>query len=132
MANHNIERLSEDVKREITTAMREIKDSRVSAHLVTISHVEVTNDLSYCTVHVSCLDGEGATKEAIECLSGAQGFFKKRINARIKMRKMPELIFKPDNSLEYYAKIEGIIKNLPKRTTEESADVSDKDGNNED
>lgn len=118
MANHNMERLSEDVKRELTAAMREIKDPRVSSHLITISHVEVTNDMSYCTVHISCLDGSDAVKEAIVSLTAAQGFFKRRINARIKMRKMPELIFKEDNSLEYYEKIDGIIKKLPKRAGE--------------
>lgn len=127
MANHNIARLSEDVKREITTAIREIKDSRIAGRIVTISHVEITNDLSYCTVYVSCLDGAEAAADAADCLKGAAGFFKKRINARIKMRKMPELIFKPDTSLDYYEKIDGIIRNLPKRTTEETGEENEEE-----
>ena len=113
MANHNIQRLTEDVKREISVAMRDIKDSRVASGIVSVSHVEITNDLSYCKVYVSSLDGGEKTEEAVECLKKAQGFFKKRINARIKMRKMPEIIFQPDHSLAYYEKISEIIDNLP-------------------
>lgn len=114
MANHNIDRLTEDVKREISVAMHEIKDSRIADKIVSVSHVEITNDLSYCKVYVSVLGKEKSTGEAIECLKGAAGFFKKRINARIKLRKMPELIFLADNSLDYYDKISKIIDALPK------------------
>lgn len=112
MANHNIQRLTEDVKREISVAMRDIKDSRVANGIVSVSHVEITNDLSYCKVYISVLSGGAKTDEAAECLQKAQGFFKKRINARIKMRKMPEIIFLPDHSTEYYEKISGIIDRL--------------------
>lgn len=116
-------RLSEDVKREICTAMREIKDSRVANGLVTVSHVELTNDMSYCKIYVSAIGGK--TDDAVECLQNAAGFFKKHINARIKMRKIPELIFQPDTSLDYYEHISRIIDNLPKRTDEKTEEESD-------
>ncbi len=114
MPNHNIERLAEDVKREISAAMREIKDSRVSGTIVSVSRVELTNDLSYCRVYVSALGGEERTREAAEALQKASGFFKKKINARIKMHKLPELIFLADLSMDYYDKISRMIDNLPK------------------
>lgn len=114
MANHNIDRLTEDVKREISVAMHEIKDSRIADKIVSVSHVEITSDLSYCKIYVSVLGKEKSTEEAIECLKGAAGFFKRRINARIKLRKMPELVFLADNSLDYYDKISKIIDALPK------------------
>lgn len=114
MANHNIDRLTEDVKREISVAMHEIKDSRIADKIVSVSHVEITSDLSYCKIYVSVLGKEKSTEEAIECLKGAAGFFKRRINARIKLRKIPELIFLADNSLDYYDKISKIIDALPK------------------
>lgn len=123
MANHNIRRLSEDVKREISTAVRDIKDSRVAGGIVTVSHCEVTNDLSYCKVFVSVLGGGEKTLEAVECLQKASGFFKKRINERIKMRKLPELVFLADNSQDYYDKINSIINNL---------NITDKEGEKND
>ncbi len=115
MANFNISRLSEDVKREISVALRDIKDSRISNGLVSVSHCELTNDLSYCKVYISSLEGGEKTADAVECLKTAAGFFKKRINQRIKMRKIPELIFLPDNSLDYYEHISDVISKLPKR-----------------
>lgn len=122
MANHNIQRLSEDVKREICAAIRELKDSRVANGIVTVSHLEITSDLSYCKIYVSCLGGGEKTTAAVECLQSAQGFFKKHINSRIKMRKMPELIFVEDNSQDYYEHITKLIDNLPPSRTESTDD----------
>lgn len=117
-----MDRLSEDVKREISAAVREIKDPRVSGAIVSVSRVELTNDLSYCKVYVSALKGTGTaepeeenpSEEAVKALANAAGFFKKRLNARLRMRKLPELIFLPDPSLDYYDKISRMIDNLPK------------------
>ena len=114
MANHNLNRLTEDIKREISSALPEIKDKRISGEIVSVSHIELTSDLSYCKVYISVLGNERKTNEAVECLEKAAGFFVKRINSRIKMRKMPKLIFLPDNSQEYYEKISRIIDELPK------------------
>lgn len=114
MANHNLNRLTEDIKREISSALPEIKDKRISGEIVSVSHIELTSDLSYCKVYISVLGNERKTDEAVECLEKAAGFFVKRINSRIKMRKMPKLIFLPDNSQEYYEKISRIIDELPK------------------
>lgn len=113
MPNHNLGRLTEDIKREISTAMTQLTDKRVSEGFVTVTHVDLTSDLSYCKVMVSVMGGEEKTDEIIGVLQKAEGFFKKRINARIKMRKMPEIIFIADNSLDYYEKIDKIISKLP-------------------
>ena len=121
MANFNLKRLSEDIKRELSSAVSGVKDPRVSKNFVTVTHVELTSDLSYCKVHIACLGGEGRTAKAVEGMTAASGYFKKAIAARIRMRKMPELIFQPDNSLEYSAHIEEILAKLPKPAQQESA-----------
>jgi ribosome-binding factor A len=108
MANHNIQRLAEDIKREISVSMREIDIGQV----VSVSHCELTNDLSYCKVFISSFEGGEKTVEAVEKLKNKAGLFKRNINSRIKMRKIPELIFLPDNSLDYYDKINSIINEL--------------------
>ncbi len=118
MANHNLSRLTEDVKREISAALPEIKDRHVSGEIVSISRVEITSDLSYCKVYVSVLGDEGKTMQAVKALEKAAGFLVRRINARIKMRKMPKLIFLPDNSQEYYEKISRILDSLPELSDE--------------
>lgn len=133
MANYNIARLTEDVKREISTAMTQLKDKHVANGLVTVTDVEITNDLSYCKVYVSALGGGEKTEEAVTALQKAEGFFKRRINARIKMRKLPEITFVADKSLDYYEKINNIITNLPpmKSEAEEEANVNGSDGETE-
>jgi ribosome-binding factor A len=106
--NKNIQRTAEDIKREISVTMREMTFDTV----VSVSHCELSNDLSYCKIFVSTYEGGEKTIEAVERLKGASGIFKRNINSRIKLRKLPELIFLPDNSLDYYDKITGIIDEL--------------------
>lgn len=127
MANHNIERLSEDIKREISSSIIELKDSRVKNGVVSVTRCDLTNDLSYCKVYVACLGGEKKTDEAVEGMKSAAGFFKKRIASRIKMRKMPEFIFVPDNSLEYYHHIDELISKLPKPKSEDNSNDNPED-----
>ncbi|MDY4587240.1 MAG: 30S ribosome-binding factor RbfA [Oscillospiraceae bacterium] len=130
MANFNLKRLSEDIKREISSAVSGVKDPRVSKNFVTVTHVELTSDLSYCKVHIACLGGEGRTSKAVEGMTAASGYFKKAIAARVRMRKMPELIFLPDNSLEYSAHIEEILSKLPKPAQQEDEEAEEPDEEN--
>lgn len=125
MANFNIKRLSEDIKREISAAVGGVKDPRVAKNFVTVTHCEVTNDLSYCKVHIACLGGEEKTDKAVEGMTAAAGYFKKRIASAIRVRKIPELIFLPDNSLEYAAHIEDIISRLPRPAQSSEDDTAD-------
>jgi len=108
MSSHSLERLSEDIRREISASMREIE----MGDIVSVSRCELTGDLSYCRVFVSTYEGGEKTEEAVERLKESAGMFKKHINSRIKMRKIPELVFLPDKSLDYYEKISGIINDI--------------------
>lgn len=127
MANHNIDRLTEDIKREISTGIALLKDSAVADGIITVTEVDLTNDLSYCKVYVSALGGGEATEKAIAALQKAEGFLKRRINSRIKMRKMPQITFIADNSQYYYEKIDKIISNLPPKHEENKEENSDDD-----
>ena len=68
MPSHRIERTTEDIRRELTAIFRELKDPRVSGAFLSIVRVEVTNDLSYCTVQVSAIEGIDRAKEAVKGL----------------------------------------------------------------
>ena len=122
MANFNVKRLNEDIKREISAAISGVKDPRVAKNFVTVTHCDVTSDLSYCKVMIACMGGEGRTAKAVEGMTAAAGYFKKCISSRIRVRKIPELIFLPDNSLEYSMHIEEIIANLPKPVRQDGED----------
>ena len=127
MANFNTARLAEDIKREISTAMRDIKDSTVAKAMVGVSRCELTSDLSFCKVYITTLDGGETTKTAAEHLKKAEGFFNRRINERVKMRKLPQLIFVADNSMDYYEHISEVISKLPKPADENDGGDSERE-----
>ena len=109
-------RLGEEI-RKITSELllREMKDPRLSG-MVSISSVEVTADGSYATVYVSIFGDDAKNAEQQEnvlaALKSAKGLIKKEIGRQVKLRHIPELIFKPDNSLEYGRHITSILNKL--------------------
>ena len=112
MANHKIGRTTEDIKRELTAIFRELKDPRVTEVFLSIVRVEVTNDLSYCTVFVSSLEGIDKTKNACKGLDSASGFIRRELGHRLKLRHVPSLIFTATDSIEYSAEISRILNSL--------------------
>lgn len=114
-------RLGEEIRKVISEMLlREVKDPRLSNGLISLSGVEVTSDGSYATcfvTYISTKKGEEAAAEEEEILEGlrsAKGLFKKEIGKQIKLRHIPELIFKMDHSLDYGRHIEEVIKKLGK------------------
>mgnify|MGYP001083565481 CR=1 FL=1 len=79
MGSHRIERTTEDIKRELTAIFRELKDPRVQQAFISIIRVEVTNDLSYCTVQISAIEGLDRAKEAVKGLKSASGFIRREL-----------------------------------------------------
>lgn len=109
MNNKRISRISEEVKRAISEIIRtELKDPRIS-ELTSISHVDVTNDLSYAKVYVTVLGNDEDRDKAVEGLNSAKGFIKKELGKKVKLRIMPELIFINDDSIERALEISRLI-----------------------
>lgn len=111
MASHKMGRITEDVRRELTAVFRELKDPRVQG-LISIVRVEVTNDLSYCTVYVSDMEGMEHAKQAVTGLKSASGFIRRELGARLELRHVPELVFKATDSIEYSANISKLLNDL--------------------
>lgn len=107
------ERIASNLHREISDIIaNEIRDEDIK--FVTITHVRLAPDLSYAKIFFTTLLTEKKDK-ILKDLNGAKGFVKKQLcDRKIKIRRMPELEFVYDESIEYGSKIEDIIKNLPK------------------
>ncbi|MEG2597293.1 MAG: 30S ribosome-binding factor RbfA [Oscillospiraceae bacterium] len=118
MGSFKIGRLSEDIKREMSVLIRELKDPRVSK-MLSIVHCEVSGDVSHCKVNVSAIEGEEATLKSIEGLRSANGFLRKELANRLHLRKCPELHFIADTSIAYGAKINDILMHLKHHDTDE-------------
>ena len=93
MPGNKLGRITEDVSRELSAILRELKDPRVTGCLLSVVRVEVTNDLSYCTAYVSTVEGLERSKEAVAGLKSASGYIRRELGRRLKLRHVPELIF---------------------------------------
>ncbi|MBQ2932907.1 MAG: 30S ribosome-binding factor RbfA [Clostridia bacterium] len=110
-AYNRIDRISEEVKKELSAIIRELKDPRVST-LVSVVNVSVTKDLKFAKAYISVLGNEKAQKDVIDALKSASGFIRREIGHRINLRATPEFTFILDNSIEYGAHINQVLKNL--------------------
>lgn len=104
MANYKTNRMAEDIKREITAVLRELKDPRIDK-MLTVVKADLSGDMSTCKVYVSSLGGIERTKESVQGLKSAAGFIRRELFHRLQMRKSPELTFIADNSIERGAEI---------------------------
>ena len=112
MPSYKLGRTTEDIRREVSAILRELKDPRVSGCMLSVVRVEVTNDLSYCTVYVSAMEGMETAENAVKGLKSAAGYVRRELGNRLKLRHVPEMIFKATDSIEYIANISRILHDL--------------------
>ena len=113
MAKDRINKINEEVRRELSNIVRELKDSRIPM-MTSIVAVRVTNDLSYAKVYVSVMGDETVQKKAIEGLKSASGYVRREIGRRLQLRHTPEFIFELDHSIEQGAYINQLIHDINK------------------
>ena len=107
--NVKIERLNNLFLAELSKIIfKEIKNPLIKT--VTLTAVEITNDLSFAKVYFTCMN-ENKDK-VLEELNSAKGFFRTKLANIIEIRHTPELIFIYDNSIEYGMNIEKIINRI--------------------
>lgn len=113
MANYSrIDRVSEEVKRELSAVLRELKDPRLKGSMVSVVSVRVTKDLKYAKAYISILGDEKAAKAAMAAVRSAGGFIRKAIGHRLNLRNTPEFTFVEDDGIAYGAHISQILKDL--------------------
>ncbi|MBM7623475.1 30S ribosome-binding factor RbfA [Sporohalobacter salinus] len=111
MGNYRPRRVAELIKKEVSQMLqREIKDPRIG--FVTVTDVEVSEDLRHAKVFVSVLDDEEAKEETMEGLKNAVGYVRRELGQRIRLRHTPEILFRYDDSIERGARIFEILKDL--------------------
>jgi ribosome-binding factor A len=119
MARRRLERLNEQLRRELTEILRrEVKDPRVG--LVTVTGVRAAPDLSFARVLVEIPSGVDES-ETLTGLDAATSFVRHVLGQRLRIRRVPELRFEPDHTLDHARHIESLLEEaLPDR--EEEAD----------
>ena len=112
MAGYRIDRVSEDIKREIIAVIRELKDPRVMYKMLTVVRVEVSSDASYAKVYISAMEGLETAKEEVKGLKSATGYIRREVGKRLHLRKTPELNFVADDSIEHGMNIVKMMDDL--------------------
>lgn len=109
--NNRIERIDEEYRKEISQIISyDLKNPNVTG-LISVTKVKVTTDLKYAKVYVSILNSKNIN-ETMEGLKKSSGFIRTELAKRINLRNTPELIFEIDDSMEYGAKIDSILKEI--------------------
>ena len=112
-------RIDEEFKREISQIINyELKNPNVTG-MISVTKVKVTTDLSYATVYVSILNSKDV-KTTLAGLKKSSGYIRSELAKRINLRNTPEIIFEFDDSIEYGAKIDSILKDIMKDIKEEN------------
>ena len=111
MSFKRTDRISEEIKKELSSILRDLKDPRIPM-MTSVVNVKVTNDLRYAKVYVSVMGTEEEKKEAIKGLSSASGFIRREIGNRINLRCVPEFSFEKDSTIEYGAHINELLNKI--------------------
>ena len=117
--NPRLGRIDEEYKKELSQIIGyELKNPNVTG-LISVTKVKVTSDLKFAKVYVSILNSKNV-KDTLAGLKKSSGYIRTELAKRINLRNTPELIFELDDSIEYGAKIDSILKEImPKKQEEE-------------
>lgn len=107
-----LERLEHEFVEKISTILRtEIKDERIN--FVTVTSASITSDLYYAKVYVTVLNDQ-ERDNIIKLLNKASNFIERELSKRVDIRRMPNITFVYDESIEYANNIESIIESINK------------------
>lgn len=109
--NNRQGRIDEEYRKELSQIIGyELKNPNVTG-MISVTKVKVTPDLKYAKVYLSILNSKNI-KETLEGLKKSSGFIRSELAKRINLRNTPELTFEIDDSLEYGARIDSILKEI--------------------
>lgn len=111
MASNRIGRINEEIQKELSSLIRNLKDPRVQETMISITKVETTPDLRYTKVYVSFLQEERAA-EALKGLQSAAGYLRRELGQALKLRYTPQIMWALDDSITYGARMLALIDSL--------------------
>ncbi len=117
MASNRINRINEEIQKELSSLLRTIKDPRVQDTMISITRVETTPDLRYTKVYVSFLQ-EDRADDAMKGLKSAAGYLRRQLGSNLKLRYAPEIVWALDDSITYGARMLRLINSLEVKADE--------------
>lgn len=112
MERKRIKRLNSLLKEVLSEViMNEVKDPRL-APLITVTNVEITNDLHHAKVSISVIGTDKQRRETLEALESAAGFISVSASKKVVMRYFPSLTFKLDTTADDQMKIDALLEKI--------------------
>ncbi len=123
--------VAEEIKQIISILLqRELKDPRIG--FVTVTNVQVTQDLKYARIFVSVLGTGEEQKATMQALTSGRGFIRRELASRMEIRFVPEIQFRLDKGVEYSDHINQLLNEIKESDAErvvgEFGDDSDERG----
>ena len=117
MANlRRVEKFSALIRKEVSQLiMHGLIDPKIEQSMVTITAVEVSNDLQHCRIFVSLFGAESVKEDVFAGLEKSTGFLKGELARRLKMRRAPEIVFKLDKAIEKGTSVLSLLSELQKK-----------------
>ncbi len=111
MSTRRQRQVAELIHQEISLLIqRQVRDPRLG--FVTVTDVDVTQDLRQATIYVSVMGGDDEVKQTLAALESAAGFFRHELGDTLTLRFIPELLFRQDKSLEQGLHIDELLDSL--------------------
>jgi ribosome-binding factor A len=112
------ERVAHLMQREIADILEnKLDDPRLAGKVVSVTEVEVTQDLSVARVYVSVLEEGAPRADALDALRSAAGFVRHELAPKLNLREVPEIRFIHDPSIERGARVEELLRRLERGET---------------
>ncbi len=114
---HRIERVNHLIRQEVSQLLqRQVKDPRLGS-FVTVTEVSTSPDLKYARIYVSRIGSSDEKQETLDGLAAAAGFLRNELARRLELRRVPELRFQWDNSIERGARLLTLIDEVSQDST---------------
>ena len=109
------ERIAEEIKRSVSkTINNDLKDPRLNG-LISVTRVNVTRDLRYAKIFISLFGEENTKDEVFDVLKNAKGYIRRELASNLRIRFVPEITFKLDESMEYSAHIQKLLNEVSRQ-----------------
>jgi ribosome-binding factor A len=123
--NRRADRVAESIREEVAHFLAEgAKDPRIVG-MVTVTGVDVTNDLRYARVYVSIMGSDEERERTLEGLGSLAVHLRSRVARALRLRHAPEIIFQVDQSIAHAARIELLLSQLREEQTPPDEDSVD-------
>jgi len=124
--NRRADRVGEAIREEIATFLTEsAKDPRIVG-FVTVTAVDITNDLRHAKVFVSVMGSEAEKAATFDGLASAASHLRSRVGRALRLRVAPEIAFREDESVARAARIESLLAGIKSESPASAGEDDDK------